>query len=481
MLRSSGSLGSIHDLDHAPEAPVVSSLVSPRNSPNSTSRSTRSLFAVPSSLHLRLDQDMDHSEVAVPTGTTRRRLDSAPGRLNYISEVGEHEHEHEHSEGEPSPGTSPPQSHSRAWMSSNLNRTASESNVNGSTSSLNDHDIFLEQDHDHDDDDEFLALDRMDNSDYVADSTINSPRDRGPPRKGISAVFKLPLLQYVAGCGMTRITACLVRNAPCFWFCGSSMEVGATDRSILYRLNILCAFFALGHVAAGVFLLIVLHSNSVVDRYNSVVVRTEDSTSISLDLWNLNGSVFLIGILGLIILFTVLCTLKIVREVNLRGAVRYLWTMLWLLPLQIFFVISLFDYHRVTQVWVRHWWYLPSMAWFRRVFCADGTYNTLCVVPIGGGEDSIDELQWCSDTFNATNCTEIRDLAQQEATRFMIIFYSISGGKYMRYTTAACIKSINVLTLSPTYSVGDLLDHLVDAFDSVLGSDHYQVSAAAKC
>ena len=417
--------GSIHDLDHAPEAPAVSSLtISPRNSPQGSFRSTLSLVADSASLCVRFDPETEHSDAPV---ASRRRLDSAPGRLDYIPEAGELLLADEDSD--ISSIMLQSQSHSRARANSDCIMSES-TQVQGTPPSPVDHDLVLEE-YGHD-----LVLDRMDDSEYFRDLTSVAPPDTSG--KGIFASFNfnMPLSQYYDGCGVTRMTACLVRNAPCFWFCGNFLEVGATDRSILFRLNILCAFFALGQVTAGTFLLIILNSDRVVDRYNSAVVRTEDSTSISLDLWNLNGSVFLFGIIGLIILVTVLCTLKIVREVNLRGAVRYLWTMLWLLPLQIFFVISLFDYHRVTQVWVRHWWYLPSMAWLRKAFCEDGTFNTLCVVPVDGGENSTSELQWCVDTFNSTNCTDIRDSAQNEVTRFMYIFYSSCGGEYWQFSTA---------------------------------------------
>lgn len=421
--------GSIHDLNNAPEAPEVLSLnmssSSQRDSPKTSSRSTLSLLSdsAMASLSMRFDPEAEHSDAPA----NRRRIDSAPGRLNYILESGDSGSDvdpvDQSERMDPNDRNAlntavPPQFHDRT----RTNRTLPESDhFRGSSRSLVDHDVFLDQGHD-----DFHMPDGIDDSEFYAESP--PPRVSNTPTKGFVAGLKMPMSQYFEGCGITRITACLVRHAPCFWFCGNALDIGATDRSILYRLNILCAFFALGQVAAGTFLLIVLNSNLIVDRYNSVVVRMEDSTSISLDLWNLNGSVFCIAMVGFIILVTVLCTLRIVREVNLRGAVRYLWTMLWLLPLQIFFVVSLFDYHRVTQVWVKHWWYLPSMAWFRKEFCVNGTYQTLCVVPIGG-QNFTNEEQWCSVYFNATNCMEIRDLAQNEATRFMYIFYYCCGGE----------------------------------------------------
>lgn len=148
-----------------------------------------------------------------------------------------------------------------------------------------------------------------------------------------------------------------------------------------------------------------------------------------------NGSVILMGLVASILFGTVLYTLHIVRQVNLRGAVRYLWTLVWLSPLQIFFVISLFDYHRVTHVWVRHWWYLESMAWFRLVFCAPETYNSMCMVPINGGSPQVDsEEAWCKIHYplaaNATECTEIRDAAQNRVNSFLYMFFTGCGGEH---------------------------------------------------
>jgi hypothetical protein len=124
------------------------------------------------------------------------------------------------------------------------------------------------------------------------------------------------------------------------------LEVGASDRSILYRLNLLCAFFALGQIAAAALLVVALYSPRITDRDGSRVNRAEESQTVSLNLWNLNASVFYLGVLGFIVFFLVTCTLKVIREVNLQGAVRYLWFLAWLLPLQIFFIITLFDYHK---------------------------------------------------------------------------------------------------------------------------------------
>lgn len=71
--------------------------------------------------------------------------------------------------------------------------------------------------------------------------------------------------------------------------------------------------------------------------------------------WNLNGPAFGIIVVAIILVFVCFCTVRILREVDLVGAIRYLWAMLWLVPFEVFLNISLFDYFNVTAVWVRHW------------------------------------------------------------------------------------------------------------------------------
>jgi hypothetical protein len=415
-------VGSIHDLDHVPEAPDVATLTldderssstppsSPKSSRNlrrslsppalaaSASHATHASHSLPSqSLPLApLHAHFDVTEGSSP----RRRSDTAPGRLGHIVER-----------------------ESVTGELSDLPSVSGSSRIElrrYNSSGFSEFEAYQE-----DQDDYFDAAPH----DNTVESEANPIHNNS--NRFLAKVFNLPIRGSCFRCDVSRISVCLVRHAPCFWFCGRYLEVGATDRSILYRVNILCAFFAFGQVVAASLLLVLINSNRLVERYKSVVSRTSRSGTISLDLWNLNGSVSFLGVLGAVILITVIITLKIVREVNLRGAVRYLWTLLWLLPLQIFVVISLFDYHQVTQVWVRHWWYLPSMAWLRQVFCATDTSNTLCVVPIGGDKNYTSEDEWCTQLFNATNCTEIRDTAQAGVSRNMYIFYYSCGSKFL--------------------------------------------------
>lgn len=67
-----------------------------------------------------------------------------------------------------------------------------------------------------------------------------------------------------------------------------------------------------------------------------------------------------------------LCTLvamfrsrSALRDVDLPGNLRFMWFMLWLIPIQVYLAISMFDYHNVTDVYVVHWWNARAMAWYR--------------------------------------------------------------------------------------------------------------------
>jgi hypothetical protein len=57
------------------------------------------------------------------------------------------------------------------------------------------------------------------------------------------------------------------------------------------------------------------------------------------NLWSLTGSMYSIGFFGAVIFLSNIVTLKVIQVVNLLGAVRYLWILLYLLPFEIFFVI----------------------------------------------------------------------------------------------------------------------------------------------
>ena len=67
------------------------------------------------------------------------------------------------------------------------------------------------------------------------------------------------------------------------------------------------------------------------------------------------------------------------------------------------------------------------MSYFRYYFCEVGTEDTLCMVPIDGGEDFESEDAWCLDMYDSTRCTDVRDAAQTRMQFAMISYYTVVG------------------------------------------------------
>ena len=88
----------------------------------------------------------------------------------------------------------------------------------------------------------------------------------------------------------------------------------------------------------------------------------------------------------------------------------------------------MFDHARVTEVWIKFSWTDRAMTMFRYWFCqptVTSTYNTLCAVPVF--EDKQDEEQWCLENYESTNCTAIRDDAQDRTKQVLLLGYTCNG------------------------------------------------------
>eukprot|EP00536_Pseudo-nitzschia_multiseries_P006265 jgi/Psemu1/286351/fgenesh1_pg.130_\ len=232
----------------------------------------------------------------------------------------------------------------------------------------------------------------------------------------------------------------IVKCMPCFWlscFRHNHQLHGAafSDRFILSRLNVLSFFFAAGQLAASVWLCVVLFVDGAEQEFRH-----------GFHLWNNNGIVAFIGCLGVLLLFTCFWTVRIVKEVDLVGALRFLWLLLWILPIEAFLNIVAFDYHGVTSIWIIHYWPTAQLWWFRERFCYPGTEDDLCKVPIIK-EDTYSEEEWCEDKYNTTGCTEIRDKAQEETRVFLLFFYRTLASwgcvyMFVIYLTIKCLERI---------------------------------------
>lgn len=196
--------------------------------------------------------------------------------------------------------------------------------------------------------------------------------------------YPLPSCWCVRQISWNRVAVAIVNRSPCF---ACRRLTYNTYRAVLERLNILCAFFASGQLVSTLWLCIILQSPSLVDRdvANQTELETrrrENEFEVLTNVWNLNGAVWFLGFLAFVVLLSIGLTIRIIRDVNLVGAVRFLWVILWVLPLQAAMVVGLFDYFLVTDVWIKFWWRDKTMAWFRHKFCQPAeTANTLCAVP----------------------------------------------------------------------------------------------------
>mmetsp|Transcript_13315 Transcript_13315/g.14909 ORF Transcript_13315/g.14909 Transcript_13315/m.14909 type:complete len:726 (-) Transcript_13315:1524-3701(-) len=237
-----------------------------------------------------------------------------------------------------------------------------------------------------------------------------------------------------------RISLCVVKSTPCFGFTQAS---ASSDRFILARLNILSFFFATIQLVASLWLCVVLF---IKGEFNN-----NGDFGSEIHIWNNNGSVVIIGCLALVLIMCVFWTVRIIKEVDLVGALRFLWLLLWILPLEAFLNISAFDYHHVTSIWVKHYWNSEQMWWFRKKYCFLETAKTLCMVPIDGGPNYVSENAWCVSKYNSTTCTVIRDEAQTEAEFWLLLFYGslASMGCIYMFLMLLIIKSLERIISKP--------------------------------
>jgi hypothetical protein len=236
--------------------------------------------------------------------------------------------------------------------------------------------------------------------------------------------FCLPHVQKPV---MFRCASAIVRYAPCFWCCGA-LELSATDRKILTRLNTLLATFALTQVGVGVFLLIVFLSDE--NPEGNVSRAGYYREALSPNLWMPLGNLILLAVVGFGIFITMAISVRGIRDMAYPVLIRTMWVIYWFLPLELIFVLALFDYYRVMSVWIKHWWSAKSMAWFRRVFCQLGTADTTCAIPYRYQENNTLANDWCIEQYNSTECQALRmDATGKMATMsYTFIYINLAVG-----------------------------------------------------
>jgi len=377
--------GSIHDIDAAPDAPDSSSLLNDVGSVNTSLMSNNSPRAAARSALNILSPSFRRSNLSIPplnhdlvTYIPRERCNSEQDKADEISAQ---------------PGTMPG---SDSGMRKSSEDSFSEPMVDGN----------------------------VDNTNYGTDNRESVNAQRKPRVVWLCRCIPFPLFWNYRP-KWTKYAAVLVRNAPCFWFCFPKLEVGATDRNVVYRLNLLCAILALVEIGLAGYHAYMLFWPS--DRSLDTDISDEDNNyRMTLNLWSTNTFAIFAGILACVIIIVEIATLPLIREVNLNGSMMLHWALGWFLPLQVAFGLGLFDAFESNEVWIKHSWSTPAMALYRMQYCQQGTHNSRCVVPIGGGESRTEE-EWCLDNFNMTDCTQIRDSAQEGMLIYANAFFSSFG------------------------------------------------------
>mmetsp|Transcript_22291 Transcript_22291/g.44897 ORF Transcript_22291/g.44897 Transcript_22291/m.44897 type:complete len:821 (-) Transcript_22291:1051-3513(-) len=271
---------------------------------------------------------------------------------------------------------------------------------------------------------------------YLDDSISNSVRRKNAnssqedQRK--SYMFMDKIINPCKCLSWSLVGSYIIRTAPCFW-CMKKVGVSATDRQIVIRLNVLVVFFCLAQIASGLFLLstaLMGYKKSAEDAADTKAYNEADKDKplVTQDLWSLTTFIYFLAGINIVLLIAAMLAQRAIRYVNLAKSVRYMWVLFWILPLQIFFSIGLFDYNQVMEVWTKHWWDDKSLSWYRELFCDPGTAQGKCMVPVLGGVNYDDERAWCEAYFNgATDCEEIRDEAQYEFVVANYVYFAVNG------------------------------------------------------
>lgn len=145
--------------------------------------------------------------------------------------------------------------------------------------------------------------------------------------------FELPYWLVSWPPSLHRVSTLVVTRAPCFICWGFRQP---TDRTILARLNILVSFVATLQIAATIFLAAVSWNKPgehAIDNQS----HEEEATKLTrgpvlFNVWTTNVYIYFSGLLAFINLAAAILTIRVVRNVNLMGAIRYLWGKALALP-----------------------------------------------------------------------------------------------------------------------------------------------------
>lgn len=151
--------------------------------------------------------------------------------------------------------------------------------------------------------------------------------------------------------------------------------------------------------------------------------------------------------------------------VNLGLLLAYFWGIAVFIAPIILGVIACLDYVTFVGVWFSHSWSETNFAFVRKLFCPDGTGQTLCAAPIDGGPAFPDIDGWCTALYNSTACQGIRDdavsYAVEYGTNLASIQAFVSTGilGIIVLTIGICFRILSATVI--TESMNDVINYIL--------------------
>jgi hypothetical protein len=140
--------------------------------------------------------------------------------------------------------------------------------------------------------------------------------------------FKLPYWLVSWRPNLHRVSTIVVTWAPCFICWGYRQP---TDRLILARLNVMVSLLTLIQIGATIFMASVSWNrpdNFAIETLSEQEENAQtDRGAVIFNVWATNVYIYFTGMLAFINLAAAILTIRVVRNVNLVGAIRYLWGM----------------------------------------------------------------------------------------------------------------------------------------------------------
>jgi len=172
-----------------------------------------------------------------------------------------------------------------------------------------------------------------------------------------------------------------------------------------------------------------------------------------------------LAIVGLALMVTCIIGIRGAHVVSLELLLIYFWAIVvFIAPLSLG-VIACFDFYQYMETYFNHRWELAPFDEVRRLFCPSNTANTKCIAPILGNYPEYNNVnEWCLGLYNATDCWDIRSVAEARAltwSRNIILAEGIVAIINLAEIAASLFLCYRILT-SPviTQSMNDIINYL---------------------